>query len=490
MKKIFVLTLSLFILSVSSLILVSVAINSNNDTIEITEKVLLGNRDFAKGITVLSKTHYGNQLYWNTEYTIGEGAKPETKYEFFQEVQTEKLVSRAYYFHIDTDIRYGCDFNTPAEEQVGLSRIYKELYDKCKAGERIVETIYLKDVYEYYPLRLKLSLPNVHWTNNDYENLYNDEIGEEKYVVNKFIEFFKIPVFEDHQTTIGIGKDVNGVSISSYEGNSPEDYDFYFSSVSTHTEDTVFFTIINKNTRGQYADFSLVPGGYGIYSFKYQATPLLYGTGIDADSLNNVYPLDKDLRVTQLEISKNGKHLIMLGIKNNDTVLNVIDIETMSLLSEIIIENKTSSTIKYKEEIFAGIASGEIKNESDTVKTTEDFIVIIFPEDFALIKTSEDGKYTLEFIAPKVNFVNKNYSPMDYGSKMVYDGGRFIIVDSLYSYELQTELCGYYVAIYNKTGLIYYAEYASSLDINNKAKQSSYNCRKTNKGYTILINEP
>ena len=57
MKKIFVLTLSLFILSVSSLILVSVEINSNNDTIEITEKVLLGNRDFAKGITVLSKTH-------------------------------------------------------------------------------------------------------------------------------------------------------------------------------------------------------------------------------------------------------------------------------------------------------------------------------------------------------------------------------------------------------------------------------------------------
>ncbi len=468
----------------------SMVINSDNDTVTITENILLGEKDIAKGISIVSHTHYKNQLFWDTEYTIGADSEPKTEYRFYHTEQSETRNAPNYYFQLNTDLRYGCDFNTPAELQYGLSRVYKEIYDKCEIGKEVNETIYLKDVYEYYPLRLEVYLPNVYWSGNDYENLFNDEPGEEKYVTDKFIDFFKIPVFEDHKIDIGISRDLNGgIGIHSGTANGSDEYNYFFYSSSTHTDDTVFFTIRNKTRGGQYADFSLVPGGYGIYSFKYYDSALLYETGIDADSLANVYPLDKEFQVEQMEISQNGKHLILIGIKDRDTILDVIDIETMTLVKEIVIENKTAYNFKFYEEPLIRAASGDYTHIRNNIKSEQNFIILIFAEDFALVETSDDGNYTLEFIAPQMNYVNDEYNFMDYSSKMLYDGDRFIIIDSLYSDELQTELCGYYVAIYNQTGLVYYAEYESSLDMNSRSNWFQYNCRTTNEGYSIFISE-
>ncbi len=485
MKKVLAITAILFILSITTLITFSAVVNSNKDTVTITEKIYVGEKEIAEGISILSSTHYGNQLFWNTKYTVGENTQPETEYSFFNSAQTIENNTTYYYFEMNTDIRYGCDFNTPAEEQVGLSRIYKELYDKCKVGERIEETVYLKDVYEYYPIRLDINIPNIYWTGNDYENIYHDEYGQEKYVLDKFREFFRIPVFEEHKINIGIGRDANGISIHSGTAEGSEEYDFFFYSVSAHTDDTVFFTIRNKTSYGKYADFSLVPGGYGIYSFKYEYKDILHYTGIQVETLQNVYLLDVDFQVNHMEISDNGKYLIVIGIKNNDTILKVIEIKTMSLVREIVIEDR----IAYNFKLLRNTASGDYYHVLENIKSENDFMIILFSEEFALIKPANDGNYTLEFIAPQMNYIDEKYNFMDYSSKMVFDGNRFIIVDSIYDDELQTELCGFYIAIYDETGLIYYAEYESSLDINSKPNNYSYNCNPTNTGYTIEINE-
>lgn len=490
MKKILILVTALFILSISTLCIVAITVDSQNNTVTITEDILFGDKSVAEGITVLSKAHYGQHLFWNTEYTIGENAEPETEYKFYSSEQYDTDLGASYFFQIDTDIRYGLDMQTPAEEQVGLARVYKELYDSCEIGEKVEKTVALKDIYEYYPLRLNIILPNVRWSNNDYESLYDDEPGSEKYVVNKFREFFRIPILDGHEVDISISRNKNGVSISSGSTSSSEAYDYYFSSVSAYTEDTVFFTIRNKTYKGNYADFSLVPGGYGIYSFKYRHGPLLAYTGIDADSLANVYPLDADLTVEHISISEDGKYLIMVGIKNDkDTVFTVIDIETMTKHDEIIIEDKIVYNVKEVAKKLAIIASGNyIPNENESVKITDDFIVLIFSEEFALIEISEDGDYELKFIAKQPNYIDEKFQYMDYYSEMVYDGEKLIIVNSLYP-DGSPELCGYYMAIYDQSGLIYYTKYNSSLDVNNKNRIYDYNCHPKNDAYTIILNK-
>lgn len=489
MKKIIILVSILFVLSVSSLCIISVAIDSQNDTIAITENVIFGDKSIANGIKVISKATYDSHLFWETAYTIKEDPKPITKYTFSASEAHFVNSTKRYMFQLDTDIRYGCDFSIPAEEQEGLARVYKELYDSCEVGNSVSKTIYLKDVYEYYPIRLHIELPYVNWSNNDPENVWNDEPGGEKFVINKFREFFKIPVFDEHGIEISIRKDKDGVGVGI--GSTPfgENFDYYLTTTSAYTEDTVFFTLNNKTRGNVYADFSLVPGGYGIYSFNYKPALLKASTGIDAYSLANVYPLEPELSVEHLSVSEDGKYLIMIGSKNNNTYFTVIDTLTMTKHKEIVIENKTIHNVKYIAEKMAQIASGDYYlnvNERSSVKESENFMMLVFSEEFAIIEITENGEYELVFIAKQPNYISDEYQYMDLTAEMVYDGTKLIVVDSLYP-DGAYEHCGFYMAIYDNTGLIYYATYSSSLDINADNHDFSYNCYPLTGAYSIII---
>ena len=77
---------------------------------------------------------------------------------------------------------------------------------------------------------------------------------------------------------------------------------------------------------------------------------------------------------------------------------------------------------------------------------------------------------------------------MDLTAEMVYDGTKLIVVDSLYP-DGAYEHCGFYMAIYDNTGLIYYATYSSSLDTNADNHDFSYNCYPLTEAYSIIIND-
>ncbi len=487
MKKIIVLIIILFLLSVSSLLIIGTAVDSQNDTITITEELLYGDKSIAEGITITSSTHYDNHLFWTTEYTAGKNPKTTTDYKFYASEPYQPRNNKYFIFEIDTDIRYGFDAEKPTEEQVGLSKIYKELYDSCELGQRAETTVALKDIYDYYPLRLNITIPNIRWTNNNYELLSNEEPGGEKYVVDKFREFFRIPILDKHEVHISVGKYHNGMSVGS--GTVDNAFDYYTSTISTHTDDEIFFTIRNKTYLNQYADFSLVPGGYGIYSFKYSHNPLISYTGIDADSLSNVYPLDPEMSVEYLDISADEKYMIMVGVKEDDTIFTVIDLETMTEYEKIVIENRTIHSVKTSMERYKLIASGDFVDSTynKTIKTSENFIILMFSEEFALIEISEEGAYELKFIAKQPKFIDENFHFMDYASEMVYDGEKLVIVNSFIP-ETGPELCSFYMAIYNAEGLKYYAQYNSSLDVNNQPRDHQYNCHPLPDGYTITLN--
>ena len=462
MKRILILFTLIFTVSISLLCTFSIIINNEKDTVTITENVLYGNKSYAVGLKITSRSHYKNRLYWTSEYTVSKKPEINTVYEFFLSEQSEIRPSPNFYFNVDDDIRFGFDFFTPAEQQEGLARVYKELYDSCKEGERKEKTVYLKDIYEYYPIRLDVHLKGVYWSNNDFENLWDDEEGGEKYVTTFFREFFKIPVLENSAVNISVGKNTNGHSMGSSYG-SDSDGDYFFNTKSAVTEDTVFFTIDNKTrNKKQFVDFSLVPGGYGIYSFNYKNEGgLKYDVGILTDTLKMAYALDPQATVQDLLIANNGKDLILLETKNGNTALTTIDIKTMTKINEVIINNFVAHNIR-------DIGTG--------------FLIISY-ENFALI----DSNYQLKFTAPMMNYVNESFNFMDYTATAIYNGEKLVLVDSIVRDDFAFGKCGYYIAIYNETGLVYYGEYESSLDINGDKYNYRYNCNPLNDAYTIEI---
>ena len=78
------LLVSLFILGLTILSLPAALfmVNREKEKILINEEVLLGNPAEAAGITLKIPSHWGRQLLWDTEYTIGSGVEAESHFIF------------------------------------------------------------------------------------------------------------------------------------------------------------------------------------------------------------------------------------------------------------------------------------------------------------------------------------------------------------------------------------------------------------------------
>lgn len=492
MKKFIIATILTFILAIMGFITVFLAVDSDNDTVTVTEKVLHGDTSAAKGITVVSNSDFESRLLWQTTCEVGNADKAETVYNYYSKEQIVNVNRRNSNFNIDIDIRYGYNHSKPYEELEPMEKAFTDIYNACPINGSLSKRIYLKDLYDFYPIRLQIDIEDVYWSGNDYENLFSDEKGGEKYVTDKFREYFKIPVLEDYAIDIKVSRSGNGASIGTSEVNEAMGYDYFMNTNSAVTEDTVFFTIRNKTYRGIPVDTSLIPGGYGIYSFKYSKgtydskSNIRYFTdsGIDADSLDTVYALDPEANVESLSVSKNGKDLILVETKGENSIFTVIDIETMTKKHEIVVEDFTASSQIPNVYNMVYYASGRGYYENvGVLREGEDFYILLSSDGFALI----DKNYEFQFVGTKMNYVNELFSYMDDAAQMVYDGERLIVVDSLTSDVYSARYCSYYVAVYEKEGLTYYGEYNLSLDANKDRHDYGYNCHPYGLAYTIKL---
>ena len=59
---------------------------------------------------------------------------------------------------------------------------------------------------------------------------------------------------------------------------------------------------------------------------------------------------------------------------------------------------------------------------------------------------------------------------------MDYKNGKLATVGNLFNEETGITDCGFFVAVYDKSGLLYYAEYENELDINNNREHYRLGC--------------
>lgn len=470
MKKTLIITILIFLITISSAIFVIAKVNSYNEKIILTETVFYGEKTHFEDIIVTSISSYQNRLFWETKNEISNKNSVSTIFSYFSEKIPELSNYEKKPFDMFVNLTYGFNTSIPYEDLSPLQKIYTDMYNECHENERIEKTINISDIYEYYPLNYIVNIDGVYWSGNDYENLMSDEKNSEKNIHDVFGEYFKIPVLKNYMIDISVSRSKNSISVGSGISEGCIEYNYNTDTVSTCTKDTVYFSFANKTSYNIPVDTSLIPGGYGIYAFNYsKESGSDTNTGIDSDSLRNVYTLNPDESVIALSVSNDEKNLLVLSTTQNQSIFSVIDIETMKTLKTVTINNFKAYTMKYCN--------------NGTQSNNNCFTVIFSADKIALI----DENFNLYFTALRPEYFDENYEILSSEAALAFDGRRLIAVDSLSDEISNFPNCGYYVAVYDSSGLVFYAEYNSNLDTNRDSPYKYY-CHPYNAAYKITLN--
>ncbi|MBE6931377.1 MAG: hypothetical protein E7463_13980 [Ruminococcaceae bacterium] len=488
MKRSVIILLVLLILGGTALGYLHTGINAVREDVVFTEKQLLGDRTAAEGLRIDTGANYHDQLHWDsaTRFTA-DSHTTDTDYHF---TYTREYSLRQYELSgliLNNFTDYHLNMDADIEDLSGITLAYRELFDATAPGTESEAVINLADYYDYFPMEISLDLTEFGFSGRSFENdyilddpdIYN-VTGDQQYfnqleLLLTLHEYFRIPVPKNHVMTINIERSVDGhhtswgsswgTGGSSYSSISTvtqaaatevptaplaspvideEEYDFYdMYSWCITTDDAMYFSFYNRTRNGHTVDTSLIPGGYGIYRLPYgkvENDQLVF-----CDQLSTVFSLPADANIT--DMAEGRDNTILLTNLNDDGTytMTVIDIATMEVIDVL--------DLPYVDEIY-------------DIRYFDDFIFCRTRNDyFLLIEQSEDRTVELRIYAESMpeeleaiyRGYYYNYCSMD------WDGERLAMAYWLTVPETYRESCGFYLAVYDASGLIYYGEYANSL---------------------------
>ncbi|MBO7176494.1 MAG: hypothetical protein J6W14_03910, partial [Clostridia bacterium] len=270
MKRILIAMALLLAVALTAPCLIGAELSAARDRVEITEQALFGDPALAAGATVHQTAQLDEHLLWQTAYPVG-GA-PSTDYRF--SARTLSFPYQVSYsgIRLNDSIRPGLNLREPFDAMSGIEVAYYELFQETEPGTRSTKRVRLQDYYTYYPLRITIDLPGTLWFGGDIEDVQDEAYVNERLVWEKFTEFFKIPIPEDLPAIeISVTKNEDG-NIGG-TGSHWDDKFYALYVEAAYNADTCFFAINNRigdiGEASGYIDTSLIPGGYGIYSFSY-----------------------------------------------------------------------------------------------------------------------------------------------------------------------------------------------------------------------------
>jgi hypothetical protein len=267
---------------------------------------------------------------------------------------------------------------------------------------------------------------------------------EDSYAAKLFKDYFKIPVWPEHQTEITIRKNAGG-SVYSIGASSVQGHDVHIESFSVLTDTGCFFTLAYRTASGEALDMSGIPGGYGIYYVPCRQED--GATAPDADGLVTAYAVDPEsARIVTLQASADKSELLLVTEEDGMYMLTILDTQTV--------------TPRQKLALFPVPQPAGFQ----TIYVFDDFIVPLSGDaTFAVLTETADGRYEPQFTSDM-----KKAESLKYGftapTVMDYDGGRLAVASFQENYAGFYGTCGFYLSVFDETGLVYLGRYDSSLD--------------------------
>ncbi len=450
MKKVVCLLCMLALLSCAGIVAVAATVNQNKDTVTITEEVRYGDVTLADGFAVDLKVQYDDHLLWNTTYEKNGEEKTDTEFRFFAQDLVQAFEYREDPVAINVSFDTTIDISSPIENLSGLARAYREIFERMQPGTEVCEKVYVKEYYEYYPLFIRLDLPdNDIWMDARWLSDAAGQIDGEQEVYEVFAEFFKIPVEENDCIEVVVDRDQSNGMMT--QGVSSDHLQLYSESVLTE-DGMCYFTLNNKTYDGGVMDSSLIPGGYGIYSFRFGEPGTYSESGVDLDSLKMAHSLDEQITILHLTLNKEQTKILLFTEEAEKYYFSVIDRDTMELSQKIQLDS------------WGGISE------------YDDFLVVV-GENISLLAVTEDGGYELRFSISIEHPECQALMKLTTEASMDYDGEHLIVANWLMEQEYYyMETCDFYLLICGPEGLGYYGVYRNSLAVNQSPENYYADC--------------
>ncbi len=447
MKTALAVTLALLLTVSAAVSALCPPIYGAKENVSFHETLLYGDRNALHGTEIETHMTWEELLYWDTILRPGETDSETTICTVHNTKQP--ALRKQHHTGVQMQISYDSayDRDTPEEERTGLALAFDTLYNETAPGEEKSKTVYMKDYYTYYPWTFQLDFPefSASWGTDEptHHFYYNSpSVRENAWEVLKALDsFFKIPVLEDEQVELFLGRSTNGYStsygITPGAGGSDA---FFMSMMSVLGKSAAYFTFTAETKNGNTVDTSQIPGGYGIYVLPYEVGK--NGTVIDHEGLRMTYALSPSASIVSLSFGSNEETLHLYTLEDGIPVLTVIATDTMETLQRLEILH---TPVENFEPIFIG----------------ENFLVVIHDwEKITLLTKSADGTYAFGFTteaAPEV--MDLQY--VGYDAKMAFDGERLMVVQ----YKQRGFYhCDFLLRAYTKEGVQCIAEYACSLN--------------------------
>lgn len=259
MKKSLILWLLLTVLAVFSLPAALILADSGKEKILITEEILSGNPAEAEGIVLRIPSHWGGQLLWNTEYTIGEG-KAESSFTFSSRTVfwkgPETRINAALGINMNGDFSGTyAPGSTSFDWEYGYYEMISSVAERIESGKKSTEIIRFGDYSPNYPLIFVLEGTNVSYK------------GDYQKTCDYLRDFFHIQAAEDSaEVTVERNEQGDIIHVSVRHLNS--DDDVVILNAAADGGEGVYFVYCLRNAKtNEYADRGQ---NRGIFYFPYE----------------------------------------------------------------------------------------------------------------------------------------------------------------------------------------------------------------------------
>ena len=440
-KKSFILLSLLCLAAIAGTVFFWVSLNRDKVDVRLNESVMYGDPREADNLSFTLQADLYGKVWWKTEHILGGENQSETEctVDFFRnmsyEPDEEVLEEQEDYFRL----YWGYDGVIENDE-------YKDEYiNKLIQENRFTKTFQLQDEYDYYPLKIEMSLNNLkrdsdHQAAGDQEKMIQQ-------LEQKLASYFHIPV-DNEKMRVLIMTDDRG-NITSEQWAKENALTETISSQCIVADQAVWFTfsIHYNDVRDQNAKKCLsdLPKGAGVYRLPYQIKEGI--PYFDVDQLEQVYAIPADTSLGEYVVDQNARRILIHTQKAGKQYITVLSSETGACVQEIPLESLSGDeedrvSLQHKEEV-----------------------VLAYSDGGRLIVLEEtEGIYRISLDVNAVDGVS--YVLWDFA----WNGDKL----AMFAWNGDGRVGVHYVYVYGRNGLLYKGKYWESLILDEKKQNSEY----------------
>lgn len=431
MRRSLMAVLMLLALGVGVLCGAAAGLSGRAEAVELTERVEAGDRAALEGLKLTCSTYADNRLLWTTGCTFEGELETRTSFSFFPDglsweherpergiaiglISTSFGVSGSAGLELVEEQRYEWDlFWAPVVD----------VAERTPAGEKRTEQVYVRDYFTFYPL-------SVNWDG------LNGNL-EEREASQLLSDFFPIPVPEDHCVEVTVEKGEDGQVYSVDMNTLTGGVDINCSSVPV--EGGCYFTLNVFPCEGQ------------------EALPQSFDSGVwylpDPDSESGsqpepelVFPLE-DADVREVQLTGDGSRLLLVVREDNVDTLLVVDRAAMTRVQRL--------------PLFEVVDDGETYREYSGLTVGDGWLLAQATDgSFLLLDQTAGGTYETRIQDSLRPVEAWEYLLCRDEKVLAWDGERLAVAVNQDWYDK----CGFYLAVYDRTGLRYAGRYDHSQD--------------------------